>query len=58
MTATRDQVGQDQVSQDQPALELTFARRIFVLVTVLVASSAFNAATFSVAAILPQVQGD
>ncbi len=43
--------------QDQPALQLTFARRIFVLVTVLVASSAFNAATFSVAAILPQVQG-
>ena len=43
--------------QDKPALELPLARRIFVLITVLVASSAFNAATFSVAAILPQVQG-
>ena len=53
MTATRDQVEQ----QDQPALPLTVARRIFVLITVLVASSSFNAATFSVAAILPQVQG-
>jgi DHA2 family multidrug resistance protein len=43
--------------QDQPALRLPLARRIFVLVTVVVASTAFNAATFSVAAILPQVQG-
>lgn len=43
--------------QGQPALELTVSRRIFVLITVVVASSAFNAATFSVAAILPQVQG-
>jgi DHA2 family multidrug resistance protein len=43
--------------EEQPALQLTFSRRIFVLVTVVVASSAFNAATFSVAAILPQVQG-
>jgi MFS transporter, DHA2 family, multidrug resistance protein len=42
---------------DQPTLELTVSRRIFVLVTVVVASSAFNAATFSVVAILPQVQG-
>ena len=43
--------------QDQPALLLTFGRRLFVLITVLVASSSFNAATFAVAAILPQVQG-
>jgi len=43
--------------QDQPALLLTVERRIFVLVTVVVASMAFNAATFSVAAVLPQVQG-
>ena len=43
--------------QDQPALPLSFQRRMFVLFTVLVASSAFNAATFSVAAVLPQVQG-
>lgn len=43
--------------EDQPALQLTLARRILVLVTVVVASSAFNAATFSVAAVLPQVQG-
>jgi DHA2 family multidrug resistance protein len=42
---------------DEPALQLTLLRRIFVLVTVVIASSAFNAATFSVAAILPQVQG-
>jgi DHA2 family multidrug resistance protein len=42
---------------DQPTLQLTVPRRIFVLVTVVVASTAFNAATFSVAAILPQVQG-
>ncbi len=33
------------------------SRRIFVLITVVVASTAFNAATFSVVAILPQVQG-
>ena len=32
-------------------------RRLFVLFTVVVASTAFNAATFSVVAILPQVQG-
>ncbi len=43
--------------EDQPALPLTVSRRIFVLITVVVASTAFNAATFSVAAILPQVQG-
>ena len=42
---------------DQPTLELTVSRRIFVLITVVVASTAFNAATFSVVAILPQVQG-
>lgn len=42
---------------DSPTLELTVYRRIFVLVTVVVASTAFNAATFSVVAILPQVQG-
>jgi DHA2 family multidrug resistance protein len=33
------------------------SRRIFVLITVVVASTSFNAATFSVVAILPQVQG-
>ena len=43
--------------QDLPALELGLNRRIFVLITVVVASTAFNAATFSVAAVLPQVQG-
>jgi MFS transporter, DHA2 family, multidrug resistance protein len=43
--------------QDQPVLLLSVARRIFVLVTIVVASSAFNAATFSVAAVLPQIQG-
>ena len=31
-------------------------KRLFVLMTVLVASSSFNAATFAVAAILPQIQ--
>ncbi len=43
--------------QDQPALPLSFQRRMLLLFTVLIASSAFNAATFSVAAVLPQVQG-
>jgi MFS transporter, DHA2 family, multidrug resistance protein len=43
--------------QDQPVLPLTVARRMLVLFTVVVASAAFNAATFSVAAVLPQVQG-
>ncbi len=43
--------------QDHPALQLTVERRIFVLVTVVVASMSFNAATFSIAAVLPQVQG-
>lgn len=38
-------------------LLLPVARRIFVLMTVVVASASFNAATFSVAAVLPQVQG-
>ncbi|MGE3917386.1 MAG: DHA2 family efflux MFS transporter permease subunit [Hyphomicrobiaceae bacterium] len=42
---------------DLPVLPLPFSRRIFVLVTVVVASASFNAATFSVAAVLPQVQG-
>ncbi len=42
---------------DQPVLQLSVGRRIFVLVTVVIASMAFNAATFSVAAVLPQVQG-
>jgi DHA2 family multidrug resistance protein len=42
---------------DAPALQLTVHRRIFVLITVVVASTAFNAATFSVVAVLPQVQG-
>ena len=43
--------------QDQPVLLLSVARRLFVLLTVVVASTAFNAATFSVAAVLPQLQG-
>ena len=43
--------------QDQPALPLTFARRMLVLATVVIASTSFNAATFSVAAVLPQIQG-
>ncbi len=43
--------------RDQPTLQLTVSRRIFVLITVVVASTSFNAATFSVVAILPQVQG-
>jgi DHA2 family multidrug resistance protein len=42
---------------DQPVLLLPVARRVLVLATVVVASAAFNAATFSVAAVLPQVQG-
>jgi DHA2 family multidrug resistance protein len=42
---------------DQPVLLLPVSRRIFVLATVVVASASFNAATFSVAAVLPQVQG-
>ena len=45
------------IEADQPVLPLAVARRLFVLVTVVVASTAFNAATFSVAAVLPQVQG-
>jgi DHA2 family multidrug resistance protein len=40
-----------------PALELSFARRMFVLITVLVASTSFNAATFAITAVLPQMQG-
>ncbi|MBS0241974.1 MAG: MFS transporter, partial [Proteobacteria bacterium] len=42
---------------DQPILDLPFARRMLVLATVVIASTSFNAATFSVAAVLPQVQG-
>lgn len=42
---------------DPPTLELTVSRRIFVLITVVVASTSFNAATFSIVAVLPQVQG-
>ena len=43
--------------KDQPVLVLPLARRMFVLFTVVIASASFNAATFSVAAVLPQVQG-
>lgn len=43
--------------QDQPALLLSVSRRIFVLCTVVIASTSFNAATFSVVSVLPQVQG-
>lgn len=43
--------------QDRPVLLLPVARRVFVLLTVVVASASFNAATFSVAAVLPQLQG-
>lgn len=43
--------------QNQTVLQLPIARRMFVLMTVVVASASFNAATFSVAAVLPQVQG-
>jgi MFS transporter, DHA2 family, multidrug resistance protein len=42
---------------DQPVLLLSTARRYFVLVTVVVASGAYNAATFTATAILPQMQG-
>lgn len=42
---------------DQPVLRLSTARRYFVLVTVVVASGAYNAATFTATAILPQMQG-
>ena len=42
---------------DQPVLLLAVPHRLFVLFTVILASTAFNAATFSVAAVLPQVQG-
>src|SRR5206468_1451328 len=42
---------------DQPVLPLSTARRYFVLVTVVVASGAYNAATFTATAILPQMQG-
>ena len=42
---------------DQPVLPLSTARRYFVLITVVVASGAYNAATFTATAILPQMQG-
>jgi DHA2 family multidrug resistance protein len=42
---------------DQPVLKVSSARRYFILVTVVVASGAFNAATFTATAILPQMQG-
>ena len=45
------------VAADQPVLELSTARRYFVLVTIVVACGAFNAATFTATAILPQMQG-
>jgi DHA2 family multidrug resistance protein len=45
------------VDQDQPVLVLPTARRIFVLITVVVACGAYNAATFTATAILPQMQG-
>lgn len=51
--------GPADLSSDQngPALNLSFARRMFVLATVLVASTSFNTATFSITAVLPQLQG-
>ena len=42
---------------ETPALELSVSRRIIVLVTVVVASVSYNAATFTATAILPQMQG-
>ena len=42
---------------DLPVLLLSKARRYFVLVTVVVASGAYNAGTFTATAILPQMQG-
>ena len=44
-------------TDDQPVLPLPTARRMLVLFTAVIASASFNAATFSVAAVLPQVQG-
>ncbi|MDX2155749.1 MAG: DHA2 family efflux MFS transporter permease subunit [Hyphomicrobiaceae bacterium] len=45
------------IETEQTVLQLPVARRLFVLITVVVASASFNAATFSIAAVLPQVQG-
>lgn len=45
------------MEHDQPALLLTVPRRLFVLLTVVVSSTSFNAATFAVTAVLPQIQG-
>ncbi|MCB1740947.1 MAG: DHA2 family efflux MFS transporter permease subunit [Gammaproteobacteria bacterium] len=42
---------------DAAALELSPLRRLLVLITVVVASAAYNAATFTATAILPQMQG-
>ncbi len=42
---------------DQPALALTSSRRFLVLLTVVISSAAYNAATFTATAILPQMQG-
>ncbi|MFV0296864.1 MAG: DHA2 family efflux MFS transporter permease subunit [Hyphomicrobiaceae bacterium] len=42
---------------DLPVLQLPVSRRVFALLTVVAASGSFNAATFSVAAVLPQLQG-
>lgn len=42
---------------DQPVLALSNARRFLVLAAVIIASSAYNAATFTATAILPQMQG-
>ena len=54
-------IGRDAMSatldHDRPALELSVGRRMLVLLTVLVSSVAYNAATFTATAILPQMQG-
>jgi DHA2 family multidrug resistance protein len=42
---------------DKPALELSTLRRVMVLFVVVVGSTAYIAATFSAAALLPQMQG-
>lgn len=42
---------------DVPAIELTAARRQLVLFVVVLSSAAYNAATFTATAILPQMQG-
>jgi DHA2 family multidrug resistance protein len=42
---------------EKPALELATGRRVLVLATIIVSSAAYNAATFTATAILPQMQG-